>query len=75
MHNSFDDFDLFFLEAPDYLPESLSIRASFIDFPERKTTGLDSSSVNWLQISKPSIIFNGPDRFHIGRDNNKHTKK
>lgn len=50
MYNSLDDFDLFFLEARDYLLESLSIRASFIDFPERKTAGLDSFSVSWLRI-------------------------
>lgn len=75
MHNSFDDFDLFFLEARDYLLDSLSIRASFIDFPERKTTGLDSFTVNWLQIWKISIIFNGIDWFYIGSDNDKHAKK
>lgn len=75
MHNSFDDFDVFFLEAWDYLLESLSIRASFMDFPERKTTGLDSFSVNWLQLWKLSIIFNGIDWFHIGSDNNKPAKK
>lgn len=75
MYNSFDDFDLFFLEARDYLLESLSIRASFIDFPERKTAGLDSFSVRWLQIWKLSTIFNGINRFHIGNDNNKHAKK
>lgn len=75
MHNSFDDFDLFFLEARDYMLESLSIRASFIDFPERKNTGLDSFTVNWLQIWKISIIFNGIDWFHIGSDNDKHAKK
>lgn len=66
---------LFFLEAWDYLLESLSIRASFIDYPERKTTGLDSFSVNWLQIRKLSVIFNRTDWFHIGSDNNKHAKK
>lgn len=33
MHNSCEDFDLFFLEAWDYLLKSLSARVYFIDFP------------------------------------------
>lgn len=58
-----------------YLLESLSIRASFTDLPERKTTELDSFSVNWLYIWKLLVIFNGIDWFHIGSDGNKHAKK